>query len=173
MKESLTTTTDLTEAHDYAVRTHEYIKYLNHLTDQRANYLIVASSILIGALVNLGIKPEGDPLHSITYWMTVATIFPMVISVLIAVRVILPKTDAMSPFQTTAIAEISIDDYVKNGKCITLSKSLDILLRENHTVSKIVEFKSNLVKMAARALFVGIIIGVVSWVSTILIRVKF
>jgi len=162
---------DLTEAHEYALKTNEYIKYLNQLTDQRANYLVVASSILIGASVNLGIKPEGDPLHSATFRMIVVTLLPIILAVLLAVTAILPKTfDATSQFHTTAIANMALNEYVEKGKCITIAKSLDFILRENHTVSKIVEYKSKLVKMAAGALYSGIIIGIVSWIGTIVCK---
>jgi hypothetical protein len=161
----------LAEALEYATKTHEYIKHLNQLTDQRANYLIVTSSILIAALLNIGIKPEGEPWNSLKYWAFVLMTGSIIVSILIAVRAILPKTfDAESPLHTSAIAMMPLDEYICRGERVTIHDSLNFILRENHVVSKIVEFKSKLVRLSASSLYCGIVVGVLYWIVTSVIR---
>ena len=162
--ESATSSTAL----DHAARTHEYIKHLNFLTDQRANYLIVAASLLVAAFLGFGVKPGQNPRDFWHYWGFVITIAPIVLAALLAIVALLPRTfDEQSPLHTSSIANMSIQEYIRRGKSISADEVLVGLLRENHVVSRIVEHKSRLVTAAGRALFVGITLGILMWTLSI------
>ena len=153
------------ESLDYATKTHEYIKHLNYLTDQRANYLIVTSSILLAALLSLGMNHAKYALGSFDYWAFALMLGSIIVSILMSVRAILPKTfDADSPLHTSAIAKMTLDEYLGTGERVTARDSLRFILRENYVVSRIVEYKGKLVRRSASSLYFGISIGVLYWI---------
>ena len=170
---SLQENINLKVALDYAVKTHEYIKYLNQLTDQRANYLIVTASVLIASSINLALKLGDSLTHPEIFIAFILTSSPIFISILLSVRATLPKTfDFDSPMHTSAIAKMNISEYINKGLSITESIAIKFILRENHVVSKIIEFKTKMVKKAAAFLFIGIATSISFWIFALYDSVK-
>lgn len=165
--------TNLKAALDYSVKTHEYIRHLNQLTDQRSNYLIVTASVLIASSVNLALKLGDTLTHPEIFLVFILASSPLLMSILFSVRATLPKTfDADSPMHTSAIAKMSIEEYIEKGIALTDILEIKYILRENHVVSKIIEFKSKLVKQSAVFLFLGLASSVFFWGFALYTSVK-
>lgn len=144
--------------YDFCKIIHSYISYLNKLEDDRANYLIVGNSLLLASTLvvwNSVIATwQNDKFLILSFCGILTT---TIISIVCAVIAIKPKTfDADSPIHSSAIAKLNLDTYQKN---ILSIKNYDIILalsRENHVVSRIVEYKSKWVTVSVYAILIGI-----------------
>lgn len=157
----------------YAVECHHYINNLNELTDNRANYLIVANSVLLAALgsARSTLSVSGESVD-IAPAIMAASVF-VVLSLLLAVWALKPRTfDAGSPIHTSAIASIAVDTYIKSIHQKSLPTMTSDFLRENSVVSRIINVKSRYVTLSGYSMFVGIAAGVATTAWLLLPRLS-
>ena len=118
----------------------------------------------MAAIINAADKINSNPYHILLFYAILIAFTSLIASILLAVRVMLPKTfDEESPMHTSGIVISKFDEYMKYCSTISYNDVLSHVLRENHVVSRIIEFKSTLVRYSAAALFLGIAVSFVEF----------